>query len=200
MIEIQTDIEEYTLFESSSGNTSEFRRRVGFIRGAKSNKILIRCSSSSTAQTLRSLSKTLDDLSSRHGTQNKDLGKTDATTIKPEPLANGDNRMNKQNSTLPEPSLNTSSPVSPVKETVKRRRRTIPSLSEYLSQREKEDKIGGEAGLLPISKPSTAQIQSDQQEKNLKDELMAGRKSKSVLGNAEIHEELGGQLAEVSFL
>jgi hypothetical protein len=76
------------------------------------------------------------------------------------------------------------------------RRRPAPSLSEYLSKREKEDARGGETGLLSLGNQKAGPAQSGQT-KSQRDQLLAGQRSEGVMGNSQLHEELGGQLAEV---
>lgn len=77
-----------------------------------------------------------------------------------------------------------------------RRRRAVPSLSEYLSKREREDARGGEIGLLPLG--GDARRGTGGPTKSQGDQLLAGQRSEGVMGNSQLHEELGGQLAEVS--
>lgn len=77
------------------------------------------------------------------------------------------------------------------------RRRPVPSLSEYLSKREKEDARGGEIGLLSLGSTGPRRADSGLS-KSQRDQLLAGQTSDGVMGNSQLHEELGGQLAEVS--
>lgn len=83
--------------------------------------------------------------------------------------------------------------------TVRRRQRPAPSLAEYLTKREREDSRGGEAGLLPLGHGGHGRAIRGAT-KSQRDELLAGQRSDGVVGNSQLHEELGGQLAEVSCL
>ena len=70
------------------------------------------------------------------------------------------------------------------------RRRNVPPLSTYLATRAAEDEKGNEVGLLPVrTRPNAPADKSD------RDHLLAGGIG---MGAAQLHEELGGQLADVS--
>jgi hypothetical protein len=63
----------------------------------------------------------------------------------------------------------------------------------YLRTRLAEDRQGDEAGLLPLK------IQARKENKeNDRDSLLGG--VRPGMGSAQLHEELGGQLADVSYL
>lgn len=93
-----------------------------------------------------------------------------------------------------EPTHTQDSDPAPSIQPTSRRRRKAPSLSDYLSKRETEDAQGGETGLLAL-KPAPRQLKGDG--KTSRDQLLAGQRSEGVMGNSQLHEELGGQLAEV---
>lgn len=80
-----------------------------------------------------------------------------------------------------------------------RRARTGPGLAAYLAKREKEDAQGGEAGLLPVSTPLGGQGTSKEgvDAEKQREQLLAGKTSMAALSGAQLHEELGGQLAQV---
>ena len=71
------------------------------------------------------------------------------------------------------------------KRVIRHRRET----SDYLALRLREDEQGGEAGLLPLK---IRPVQDP------RDDLLGVRQGVSGLGAAQLHEELGGQLADVS--
>lgn len=73
------------------------------------------------------------------------------------------------------------------------RHRNIPNLNEYLSRREKEDRQGADAGLLPVRMKPPAPKQGP----SSRDQLL-GSAGGTGMGASQLHEELGGQLADVS--
>lgn len=82
-----------------------------------------------------------------------------------------------------------SQPEQPPQPTV--RRRNVPPLATYLATRAAEDEKGNEMGLLPLrARPAGPTEKSD------RDLLLAGG---VWMGAAQLHEELGGQLAHVSY-
>jgi len=68
------------------------------------------------------------------------------------------------------------------------RHRSIPS--KYLQTRQTEDRQGGETGLLPLKLGPVSKSISD------RDRLLSG--AGTGMGATQIHEELGGQLVDVS--
>jgi hypothetical protein len=75
--------------------------------------------------------------------------------------------------------------------TILRQRRA--NIDEYLNSRSAEDLKGDEAGLLPLK---LAQAQSSGAGPGARDRLLGG--PRAGVGAAQLHEELGGQLADVS--
>lgn len=73
------------------------------------------------------------------------------------------------------------------------RHRNIPNLNEYLSRREKEDRQGADAGLLPVRIKPPAPKQGP----SSRDQLL-GSAGGTGMGASQLHEELGGRLADVS--
>ena len=72
------------------------------------------------------------------------------------------------------------------------RHRKIPALSDYLAARDREDRQGESAGLLPIPVESSSTISNSAS----RDRLL-GNSAGVGMGAAQLHEELGGQLAHV---
>jgi hypothetical protein len=90
---------------------------------------------------------------------------------------------------LPTTSISTADGPTLASAFAPRRRRAIPS--QYLRARENEDRQGGEVGLLPLKiLPAPGKGKSD------RDRLLDGEVN--GLGAAQLHEELGGQLVDVS--
>lgn len=95
------------------------------------------------------------------------------------------------------PSVNNdTSPVEPVKQlpqaAVLRQRHL--NVENYLRSRLSEDREGDETGLLPLKVPT----RNAQKEKDGRDSLLGGV-NRPGMGSAQLHEELGGQLADVSY-
>lgn len=67
------------------------------------------------------------------------------------------------------------------------------NVETYLRSRTSEDREGDEAGLLPLKVP----IRNAQKDKDQRDSLLGGG-NRPGMGSAQLHEELGGQLADVS--
>lgn len=90
-------------------------------------------------------------------------------------------------SQLPRPPTPTQEPAT----TTRRRKRNVQPLDQYLRSRSEEDRQSGEAGLLPIrARPVVPS------EKSSRDQLLGT--GGVGMGAAQLHEELGGQLADVS--
>ena len=68
------------------------------------------------------------------------------------------------------------------------------NVDNYLRSRLAEDREGDEAGLLPLKVP----VRNIQNGKDGRDSLLGGG-NRPGMGSAQLHEELGGQLADVSF-
>ncbi|TXT07199.1 hypothetical protein VHUM_03369 [Vanrija humicola] len=68
------------------------------------------------------------------------------------------------------------------------------STTAYFAKREKEDRQGGEAGLLPLKTQSKVKDPLDSE--GMRKRLMGG--ASNTLGSAQLHEELGGQLVDMS--
>ena len=157
--------------------------------------------SSSTSQTLAQLASSLDSLEAAYAA----YAPSTEQPIPSAPLSRHQSRI----STAPESSQKTSAPEPDVKSITavaepatsirQRKPRTGPSLSAYLAKREREDAQGGEAGLLPVSLPRVGNggdrngVDAEKQ----REELLAGNTSRAALSGAQLHEELGGQLAQV---
>lgn len=67
--------------------------------------------------------------------------------------------------------------------------------ASYFAKRKREDEKGGEVGLLPLKTKSRAE-KGPMDEEGMRNRLMGG--ASSVIGSSQLHEELGGQLADVS--
>lgn len=68
-------------------------------------------------------------------------------------------------------------------------------MDNYLRSRLSEGREGDEAGLLPLK----VAVRNAQKEKDGRDDLLGGG-NRPGIGSAQLHEELGGQLADVSFV
>ncbi|WWD17058.1 hypothetical protein CI109_101495 [Kwoniella shandongensis] len=108
--------------------------------------------------------------------------------------------INGSNQPLPAPTPSSSSTPAPATSTV-RKRRTLQT-DRYLSQRNREDLTGQEIGLLPLvgvgsrtdnnNGTGTGKKGQGDREKLLGDGLG------QAIGSAQLHEELGGQLVDMS--
>lgn len=78
-------------------------------------------------------------------------------------------------------------------------RRLRIQLEDYLVKRTREDILGDESGLLTI-KPIRNLENGSSKPLEARDELLGDTVPGSALGAAQVHEELSGQLADVSFL
>lgn len=78
------------------------------------------------------------------------------------------------------------------------RRRRV-QLEDYLVKRTREDILGDESGLLTI-KPIHNFENGSSKPLEARDELLGHAVPGSALGAAQVHEELSGQLADVSYL
>ncbi|WVQ79979.1 hypothetical protein IAT38_002080 [Cryptococcus sp. DSM 104549] len=94
----------------------------------------------------------------------------------------------------PSSSLNAAVPSVdvPAAQTVRKRR---VQTDEYLARRGREDNTGAEAGLLPLNLPETNKPSNG---KAARDDLPGDVAPGSGVGAAQLHEELGGQLADMS--
>lgn len=95
-------------------------------------------------------------------------------------------------------------PPSPAKVRGPSRSPSIPILSpaggeldtaSYFAKRRREDEAGGEAGLLPLK---TAKFDEGMSAEGMRRRLLGTGGAQSAVGSAALHEELGGQLADVS--
>jgi hypothetical protein len=79
---------------------------------------------------------------------------------------------------------------------VRQRRRKAPTAEEYLATRQRQDALGSDTGLLPLKTPATAGAA----DKGLgaRDRLLGDVGSRGAVGSSQLHEEMGGQLADVS--
>ncbi|GFZ46828.1 hypothetical protein JCM24511_04048 [Saitozyma sp. JCM 24511] len=79
---------------------------------------------------------------------------------------------------------------------VRQRRRKAPTAEEYLATRQRQDALGSDTGLLPLKTPATAGTA----DKGLgaRDRLLGDVGSRGAVGSSQLHEELGGQLADMS--
>lgn len=163
--------------------------------------------SSSSFQTITDLSQSLDEIIARYEaivgaspvrSSRPTTPVLPISTSKPD-IPSGhtarSTNASQPNVETPGPTASTSTPA-PTPSTARRRQRRAPSLSEYLAKREREDARGGETGLLPLKAIPNKQLTATT--KSSRDQLLAGQRSEGVMGNSQLHEELGGQLAEVS--
>jgi hypothetical protein len=95
-------------------------------------------------------------------------------------------------------------PPSPAKTREPSRSPSIPLMSpaageldtaSYFAKRRREDEAGGEAGLLPLK---TAKVDEGMSAEGMRRRLLGTGGAQSAIGSAALHEELGGQLADVS--
>lgn len=68
---------------------------------------------------------------------------------------------------------------------------------DYFSKRKREDDAGGESGLLPLKTAKTRGAEEPTDQEGMRQRLMGGSK-RGAIGASQLHEELGGQLADVS--
>jgi hypothetical protein len=134
--------------------------------------------SSTTASKLRKIEETLSTIENRYRRLLEFRSAPSAPT-RPTSTSTPHNQHIREDpaAPLPEPEHATSTAIA---------RRTIPRT--YFRTRDNEDRQGGEIGLLPLKtlKPS----------KGDRDALLGG--VSGGLGAAQLHEELGGQLVDVS--
>ena len=156
-------------------------------------------STSTTSDTLNDLQTTLSQLEDRYIRAlapkiptiplSKTLSRVSATSSKAGQSSVRNSRpatpviMHQPPMSRPEP------PRSPSPPQVVRKRKN-PPLSTYLQARRNEDAGGLEDGLLPV------RIKPKPVEKSNRDQLLGA--SGTGMGAAQLHEELGGQLADVS--
>ncbi|BEI82969.1 hypothetical protein CcaverHIS002_0308370 [Cutaneotrichosporon cavernicola] len=67
--------------------------------------------------------------------------------------------------------------------------------ASYFAKRRREDETGGEAGLLPLK---TAKVDEGMSAEGMRRRLLGTGGAQSAVGSAALHEELGGQLADMS--
>lgn len=67
--------------------------------------------------------------------------------------------------------------------------------AKYFAKRKREDELGGESGLLPLKTMKQGEG-GPMDEEGMRNRLMGG--VRTVVGSSQLHEELGGQLADVS--
>jgi hypothetical protein len=142
--------------------------------------------SSNSSNILLDLEKTLKSVEIRY----KELSSLPTTPAIPPPSA------------VPLPASPTSRPISPPSEPTsvalppvdpaKNLRKRVLNTETYLRTRLAEDREGDEAGLLPLK------YQQARKEENERDSLLGG--TRPGMGSAQLHEELGGQLADVRVL
>jgi len=138
--------------------------------------------SSNSSNILTDLEKTLKSVEIRY----KELSSQPPTPSVPVPAA------------VPLPASPTSRPISPPSEPTpavvlppagRDLRKRVLNTETYLRTRLAEDREGHEAGLLPLK------FQQARKEENERDSLLGG--TRPGMGSAQLHEELGGQLADV---
>jgi len=139
--------------------------------------------SSNSSNILSDLEKTLKSVEIRY----KELSSLPTTPSIPPPSA------------VPLPASPTSRPISPPLEPTtvslppvepaRNLRKRVLNTETYLRTRLAEDREGDEAGLLPLK------FQQARKEENERDSLLGG--TRPGMGSAQLHEELGGQLADV---
>lgn len=78
-------------------------------------------------------------------------------------------------------------------------RRRRAQLEDYLAKRSREDTFGEGTGLLTI-KPIHDSEDASSKPSEARDELLGDAIPGSALGAVQVHEELSGQLADVSYL
>ncbi|RSH88968.1 hypothetical protein EHS25_002630 [Saitozyma podzolica] len=79
---------------------------------------------------------------------------------------------------------------------VRQRRRKAPTAEEYLATRQRQDALGSDTGLLPLKTPATAGTGDNGP--GARDRLLGDVGSRGAVGSSQLHEELGGQLADMS--
>lgn len=105
-------------------------------------------------------------------------------------------------SRIPSPSLTTAIQLPPItsgQTASKNVRRRRVQLEYYLAKRSREDTLGDESGLLAI-KPIHNSENASSKSSEAHNELLGDAVPGSALGAAQVHEELSGQLADVSYL
>lgn len=70
---------------------------------------------------------------------------------------------------------------------------------DYFAKRKREDAAGGESGLLPLKTAKTTGAGADPaaDSEGMRQRLLGGGSKSSAIGSSQLHEELGGQLADV---
>lgn len=76
-----------------------------------------------------------------------------------------------------------------------RKRRT--QTDDYLARRARETTTGEETSLLPLKDAASHSGKTSKDGKKARDDLLGDMSEKAGLGSAQLHEELGGQLADV---
>lgn len=73
---------------------------------------------------------------------------------------------------------------------------TSINTNDYFAKRKREDEAGGEVGLLPLKTAKTHGGGDPTDAEGMRQRLLGGSKS-GAIGSSQLHEELGGQLADV---
>lgn len=104
-------------------------------------------------------------------------------------------------SRIPSPPLTTTTqfPIPSNQTASKNVRRRRAQLEDYLAKRSREDTFGEGTGLLTI-KPIHDSEDASSKPSEARDELLGDAIPGSALGAVQVHEELSGQLADVSYL
>ncbi|EIW70557.1 hypothetical protein M231_07769 [Tremella mesenterica] len=138
---------------------------------------------STSSETLNDLERTLNRIEERMSTlSEQDTSIFSISSSPPTPISDPKDSPTVSPLPLPSEARNLSSRSSII------RQRT--SVQEYLRRRIEEDRQGGEIGLLPLKIPIKPIRKED------RDILFSG--VKGGMGSARLHEELGGQLADMS--
>ena len=184
-----------SLLDALSGQNEQSVNRMWHTGNA-----LLMLRASNTSQTLDQLRRVLDSL---------DLTYSEYTSTSSEPLSRMQSRGSTTVRAAPVPTSMTAVtsesmvPLNSDRPSVVRQRkpRSGQPLSAYLAKRQREDAQGGEAGLLRLAETGrrgdgaavTGSVDAEKQ----REELLAGNTSRVAISGAQLHEELGGQLAQV---
>lgn len=106
----------------------------------------------------------------------------------PLPVSPSSTSLAEVNTPSPEPTFSKPAPPIPAAAVLRQRHLNVES---YLRSRQAEDREGDEAGLLPLK----VSVRKEQKNMDGRDSLLDG--ARPGMGSAQLHEELGGQLADV---
>ncbi|OXH37063.1 hypothetical protein J008_02282 [Cryptococcus neoformans] len=155
---------------------------------------------SSTTSTLSGLEKSLDHIQSAYHSRVASPLPTSRLNPALIALPRSTSSTVSNDSRIPSPSLTTATqppPITSGQTASKNVRRRRVQLEYYLAKRSREDTLGDESGLLaikPIHNSENASSKSSKAHNELLGDAIPGR----ALGAAQVHEELSGQLADMS--